>query len=505
MNSIESSERTVVRVAAAGSEADPPEAVKRTDARVVPVGSTGVTALEPLVAVTRGGRTAFHARCSVDRLEGVVAAAEEADDVTAGDPDAVVDHDPDATRLPAVDLPGLSAGRRDVLGACGWRRPTSADDHEAAGGFADHDAADVFDAGADLRGRGWGDACHDDPVGESWATARDADGDAAVVVNAHGSPADALLLASAPLEVLDGATTLADAVGATEVVVYASSDDARAVETAREAVEAHPDPVVPVEVVTGPPEYRAGEPTMALEAIEGNHRLEARLRPPGPERVGLDGRPTLVHTPRTLAHLAVGLRGDDGDEGGDTRLVTVRGDVETPATVELPETASLSAAVDAVDVDGTLKAACVGGRFGGLTADLGVAAGPDALADAGLGTEGVVEVLSEGRCLVEFVGRRTRYAAEENCGRCVPCREGSTQLANLLRDVYDGEYDPEGVAELVGVMERSSICEFGVNAGRPARTATTEFALEFEAHADGQCPAGNCFDAREAPEVTTST
>jgi NADH-quinone oxidoreductase subunit F len=228
---------------------------------------------------------------------------------------------------------------------------------------------------------------------------------------------------------------------------------------------------------------------MALEAIEGNHRLEARLRPPGPERVGLHGRPTLVHTPRTLAHLAVALR--TGDLPG-TRLVSVTGDVDAPATVELPETATLADALDAVDVSGEFKAACVGGRFGGLTADLDVGVEPAALSAADLGSEGVVDVLADDRCVVEFVGRRTRYAADENCGRCVPCREGTTQLAGLLRDVYDGTYAPDDVVELVRVMETSSICAFGVEAGRPARTAIDAFESEFEAHADGHCPAGSC-------------
>jgi NADH-quinone oxidoreductase subunit F len=53
------------------------------------------------------------------------------------------------------------------------------------------------------------------------------------------------------------------------------------------------------------------------------------------------------------------------------------------------------------------------------------------------------------------------------------------------------------MAELVRVMDASSICAFGVRAGRPARTATTEFEAEFEAHADGRCPAGRCLEALE--------
>jgi NADH-quinone oxidoreductase subunit F len=479
----------VVRIGGVDPDGDVPASIDADEGRVVRVGSTGATAVEPLVSMTHDGRTAFYSRCSTERAADLVSRAAADPDGVAADADAVVDHDPSATTLPTPDLPGLGAGVRDVLGACGWRRPTNPTDHEAAGGFESPEPAAVLRVAERLRGRGWGDARHDEPLGDAWEAVRGATEDAAVVVNGHGTPTDALLLASAPFEVLDGATAAARAVDADRIVVYASAADDRAVDAVREAAAAYPTPPAPIDVATGPPERRAAEPTMALEAIEGNHRLEARLRPPGPERVGLHGRPTLVHTPRTLAHLAVALR--TGDLPG-TRLVSVTGDVDAPATVELPETATLADALDAVDVTGEFKAACVGGRFGGLTTDLDVGVEPAALSAADLGSEGVVGVLAADRCVVEFVGRRTRYAADENCGRCVPCREGTTQLAGLLRDVYDGTYAPDDVAELVRVMETSSICAFGVEAGRPARTAIDAFESEFEAHADGHCPAGSC-------------
>lgn len=494
MTAITTRDGPVVRVSDSDPERDLLASVSDSEDTVVRVGSTGVSAVEPLVTVTAAGRTAFHLQCSSERLAEVVSHVDETD-VTAADPDAVVDHDPETTRFPVPDVAGLHAGVRDVLGACGWRRPTDPADHEVAGGFGDIDPDVVVDAGTTLRGRGWGDLCHDSPLAETWDAVRDADGQKAVVVNAHGTDSDALLLSSSPFEVLDGAVAVARTVGADQVVVYASDDDERAVHTVRAAADNYPDLSIPVDVVTGPAEHRAAEPTMAIEAIEGNHRLEARLRPPGPESVGLHGRPTLVHTPRTLAHLAVALR--EG-EPRNTRLITVTGDVARSATVEVPETETLAAAVDAVDLTGEFKAASVGGQFGGLTRELDVPVHPEALTEASLGTEGVVHLLTDDRCVVEFVGRRTQYAAEENCGRCVPCREGTTQLANLLRDVYDGAYDSGGMEELIGVMETSSICAFGVEAGRPARTALAAFESEFEAHADGRCPAGSCPETLEA-------
>jgi NADH-quinone oxidoreductase subunit F len=465
---------------------------------VVRVGPTGIGAIDPLVTVTDDDETALHADCSPAAGESIAADATAGTAAGDGDPDAVVQHAPDASRFPATgsQLPGLETGDRVVLGGCGWRDPVNPADHEAAGGFAEADTDEeaVVAAGRDLLGRGWGDACHDRPVADAWETARDADGAATVVVNAHGDAGDRLLLESAPLEVLEGAEAVARTVGADRIVVYAAETDDLAVDTVREAAEAYPNPPVPVDVATGPAVHRAGEPTMAIEAIEGNDRLEARISPPEPSTVGLFGRPTVVHTARTVAHLAAGLRGDETD----TRVLRVTGDVAAPATVELPAEASLATALEAVTVEGEVKAVCVGGRFGGVTADLDVGVAPERLAAADLGSDGGVTVLSTDRCVLEFVGERTQYAADENCGRCVPCREGTVQLAELLREVYDGAYDPEGIEELVRVMDRSSVCAFGVQAGRPARTAIAEFESEVRAHAEGRCPADSCLATPEA-------
>jgi NADH-quinone oxidoreductase subunit F len=494
MTSIFTGDKPVVRI----SDSDPPqrvfEQVPSIDGTVVEVGSTGVPAIEPLVTVTRAGETAFYTQCSPERVAEIVDSTDDTDNETPIEPDAVVDHDPATTRLPTPELPGFGTGVRTVLGGCGWRRPTNPADHDAAGGFEPSESESVLNIGTALHGRGWGDLCHDEPVAETWQTVREADGNTVVVVNAHGNTADTLLLESSPFEVLDGAAAVARTVDAHSIIVYAAVEDEHAVDTVREAAETYPDLSVPVDVVTGPSEYRAAEPTMALEAIEGNHRLEARLRPPGPEEVGLHGQPTLIHTPRTLGHLAVALR-----EGQlrNTRVMTVAGDVETPTTVELPETDTLADVLDSVDTNGTLKAARVGGRFGGLTSDLDVTIDPEALAAANLGTEGSVYVLADDRCLVEFVGKTARFSSDANCGRCVPCREGTTQLAALLRQIYNGSYTPGKIEELVRVMSTSSICSFGLQAGRPVRTALNEFESEFEAHAEGHCPAGSCLDPLE--------
>lgn len=488
---------TIVRIASSEQQPDLQGTLTDSQMAVVEVGSTGVPAIEPLVAVTESDRTGFYTRCSTETGEAIATALADGGDEALASADAVVEHDPEPGRLPTPPISGLDETARQVLGIAGWLPPSDPEAYDGTVGFDDSSTDRIDEFGATVQGRGWGDWCQDSPLLDAWETARQSDGTTTVVVNAHGTAADTLLLSSAPFTVLDGANAVARSTAADRVVVYCSEADETAVERVAAAAERYPEPAAPFDVVTGPSVYRAAEPTMAIEAIEGNHRLEARLRPPGPDAVGLHGEPTVVHTARTVAHLATAL---DRDDPPNTRLVSVTGDVDEPATVELAETAQLSDALDVVSVDGEFKAASVGGRFGGLTASLDESPDPEALAAAGLGTEGVVEVLSTDRCVVEFVGKRAQFAADTNCGRCVPCREGTTQLAELLRDLYAGRYDADGIEELLRVMESSSICTFGVDAGRPTRSARTEFDAEFRAHADGHCPAGSCQQSLEVSQ-----
>ena len=468
------------------------------DVPVVATGPTGIEAWEPLMLATRNGRTAFLADPEPSTARAAVETLADGDLPT--DPaDAVVEHDPDAAALPVPDDDPLAVGRRAALAPCGWVDPVAPDDLSlAATSEWDADAVDG------LLGRGRGDAVANDSVVDAWETVRETDGKPVVVVNANEANdeprADRTLLAGVPLAVLDGAAAVAEHVGATDLVVYLNEADRALERRVRAAVDAAADalPVSP-QVVAGPDSHRAGAPTAALEALEGADRIEPRLQPPTPAEHGLYGRPTAVHTPRTVAQVRRALLSPDefDSEAADpgTRLVTVTGDVAAPATVELPPTARLDAAREAVETDGAFKTACVGGVLGGFTRDLDLAPTADALRAAGLGTDGVLELLNEERCVVATAGERARFAAEENSGRCVPGREGTTQLVELLREVYDGRVPTDEIDELGRVMARSSNCQTGAHAPRPVRTALAAFEPEFRAHADGRCVAGTCGDS----------
>ncbi|WP_435320680.1 NADH-ubiquinone oxidoreductase-F iron-sulfur binding region domain-containing protein [Haloarchaeobius sp. TZWSO28] len=463
---------------------------------VVATGPTGIEGIEPLVLATLDGRTAVFTAGTGPVVREAVALLDEGTLPVDGS-DFVVDHGETPETLPLPADGPLAVGRRELLGPCGWVDPVAPHDYEFVS--TNQDAGDVLDIG--LLGRGRGDATADAPVAAAWEQAREADGDPVIVVNAHEADnrprADRTLLESTPLAVLDGAVAVARYVDASDLVVYLTEADEHLRTRLHEALDASADDlsIVP-EVVVGPDEYRAGAPTTALEAMEGADRLEPRLQPPPPSEYGLHGRPTVIHTPRTVAQVRRALLEptafdpDAADPG--SRLVTVCGDVAAPATVELPPGGSLETVRDAVEPTAGFGFACVGGVLGGFTRDLSVAPTSQALASASLGTDGVVEFLAEATCVVATAGDRARFAAEENSGRCVPGREGTTQLTDLLRGVYDGRFDPETIRELGRVMRRSANCQIGRQAPRPAITAMDEFGAAFRAHAEGRCPAGSC-------------
>ncbi|AHG01283.1 hypothetical protein HALLA_02575 (plasmid) [Halostagnicola larsenii XH-48] len=500
----------VVRVADTPGSASIRTAASKAagDVPVVAVGQIGVTAVEPLLLATLEGETAFVPRCEPDDARRITEMLADGE-LPRENATRIVEHDPETPTLPTGDDPRFETGERRVLEACGWVDPTSEADYLARGPAL---ASKTDDSGertllelaneTGVRGRGRGDDAADAPIGEYWHTAVEAEGEPVVVVNAneadHRVNLDSLLLRSDPFSVLDPAVAIAAQIGAPNVVVYVNEADEsvqRTATAAAESVAAFDGHDVSVEVVTGPDEYKAGEPTMALESLEGNDRLEARRRPPGPAEYGLYGRPTIVHTPRTFAQLRqlasdrspVGVDADPG-----TRLFDVSGAVDARRVVELPTSATLETVLEAVEPDARMKVACVGGAFGGLTESLDVPANASGLEAAGLGTNGGVELFGDDRCTVALAGRRTTFARRENCGRCVPCREGSVQLTELLRAAYDGQNIVADARELARVMGRSSVCGFGRDAARPVTTALNRFESEFTAHTDGRCPAGEC-------------
>lgn len=474
---------------------------------VAVTGPLGMADLAPLVAATKDSQTAIYENPNSDDVERIVSALENKK-FCEGE-ETIIDHESDQVSFPVPDSSRLGTGERRVLDRCGWVDPESITDYQKGVGFLSQnvDIEKTVETLSEigLLGRGRGDGGTDKDVSVLWESARETTEDSVVIINATESDphsyADRLLQEADPYAIIDAALVVARIVDATEVIIAGNECQERAcrrMKLAADTVTEILDPSPSLQIVAVADEYRLTEETMTIEALEGAERIEARRRPPAPETYGIYGRPTVIHTPRTLAQLRVVLANpgvfDSSNADPGTRVITLIQDGVEPTVVELSTTQTLEAALDATNLDEhpEFKMACVGGQFGGLTRDLEISANAPALAAAGLGTNGTVELLTDSQCAVAFAGQRAKFARNENCGRCVPCREGSKQLVSLLRDIYDGEYDGGMVRELARTIRDSSLCSFGTESARPVLTAMNEFESEFIAHAEGNCPAGEC-------------
>ncbi|MDQ6772707.1 MAG: proton-conducting membrane transporter [Candidatus Dormibacteraeota bacterium] len=312
-----------------------------------------------------------------------------------------------------------------------------------------------------LRGRGGASF----PLGAKWrSVASRAHGAAVVLANgAEGEPLsakDRTLMAARPHLVLDGAFLAAEAVGATEVVLYVGADlgGARSA-MARALAERPPNERARARVVAAPPRYLSGEESAAVHFVNAGVALPTAV-PPRPFERGVAGRRTLVQNVESLAHAALIARfGDDwfrgaGREGAaGTGLVTLAGAVGSPGVYEIelgtPVGELLAIAGSGA---GAPRAVLLGGYFGAWVPGHeapNLRLDADRLKSSGrsLGC-GVALVLPAGASGLEQTAAVMDYLAGQSAAQCGPCFFGLRALADLVGRVAAGGAAPADLERL---------------------------------------------------------
>ncbi len=376
--------------------------------------------------------------------------------------------------------------------------------HEAAHGpRPTHGRADLADllAAAGLRGRG----------GAGFPTAVKLRGVAGqrgprnVLVNgSEGEPMsakDRTLLALAPHLVLDGALAVAAAVDAHTITVTVREDAPRALAAMRHAV-AERGLGATADVVAVPAAYLSGEETALIRFLDGGP-LKPTSSPLRPYQRGLGGRPTLVHNPETLAHVAlIERRGPDWFRELGTAalpgstLVTIAGAVRAPGVFEIACGTPLPEAIaHAGGESEPLRAVLVGGYHGvwlDATDMASVSLDPDSLSRHGgsLGA-GVIVALARSACPVTELASTLQWLAAHSASQCGPCANGLPAIAALLGALREGRADP-AARERLDRWGRSLLgrgaCQLPDGAVRFLISGMRVFAREIATHErEGAC------------------
>ncbi len=518
------------------------------DASLKEVGCFGLCHREPMLDIKKPGRPRVcfdhvDVKKALQIVERYLVNDELPADLAMGyisEPDAAKDSAEYA--LPRLyDQPVLAKQRRTVLRNCGLIDPDSLDEYIARGGYGAFAKAlaagdngqmvldEVLKSG--LRGRGGGGF----PTGRKWQLTRaQTNTPKYLVCNAdEGDPGafmDRSVLEGDPHRVIEGMLLGALAIGASHGYIYCRAEYPLAITRLLHAIDLLEqigllgDNILGsgfsfhLKLKQGAGAFVCGEETALLASIEGKRGMP-RVRPPYPAQSGLWGQPTCINNVETFANIAAII--DSGSEAfaavgtqrsKGTKVFALTGKIKNGGLVEVPMGMTLREVV--FDVGGGIlddrpfKAVQIGGPSGGClpTALLDTPVDYDSLIAAGamMGSGGLV-VMDDLTCMVDLARYFMDFIRNESCGKCIPCREGTTRMLEILERIvrpYRDERPEETIQrfksvimleELASVIRDTSLCGLGQTAPNPVLATLRYFRDEYEAHVfERKCPAGGC-------------
>ncbi len=404
------------------------------------------------------------------------------------------------------DHPFIARQTRLTFARAGKMRPLSREDYAATGGWLGLDKAREMGPAAivetvlqsGLRGRGGAGF----PAGIKWRTVADAEGDQKFIVcNADegdsGTFADRMVMEGDPFMLIEGMAIAGLAVGADKGFVYIRSEYPHAIAKMETAISLCAHLIAPfeIEVRVGAGAYVCGEETSLLNSLEGK-RGEVRAKPPLPAHKGLFGCPTAINNVLTLAavpwilangaqaYAAFGMGRSKG-----TKPIQLAGNIKHGGLFETAFGITLGELVN--DIGGgtasgrPVRAVQVGGPLGAYhpPADFHLPFDYEAFTEAnGLIGHGGIVVFDESVDMAKQARFALEFCAIESCGKCTPCRLGSTRGVETLDRIIAGENVEANlalIADLSETMKFGSLCALGGFTPYPVMSAITHFSEDF--------------------------
>lgn len=331
-------------------------------------------------------------------------------------------------------------------------------------------------------------------TGLKWELARRAEGEEKFIVcNADegemGTFKDRFILQKDPFTLIEAIAIAGYAIGAKKAYIYLRAEYGYLRERLTGAIEAAAGRGFPgemaIEVVMGAGAYICGEETALMSSIEGR-RGEARYKPPFPPQSGLWGTPTIINNVETLMNIppiiqngaewfrAIGTSASKG-----TKVFSVSGDVARPGVYELELGSSLSELLKLAGAE-DIKMVQVGGAAGRMI--------PASEIDIPLSFEsvlgsGAVMVYNKTRDVIDIVHRTMKFFAEESCGKCTPCREGTEVMVEIMERLSRGEGSTDDITvleDLSTTMTLASLCGLGQAAPLVVQDTLRHFRGDYE-------------------------
>ncbi|TVR70974.1 MAG: NADH-quinone oxidoreductase subunit F [Marinilabiliales bacterium] len=516
-------------------------------ADVVETGSAGYSSMEPVVEVQMPGKTRVAFRnvtagklSSV--LDGIFNSIIPEEHVLGQHRDRALEIWKD---VPFIDeLPFFSLQKRNLLRNWGRISPLSIEEYIATGGYRSYvktvrsytheEVCDIVEKSG-LQGRGGGGFL----TGKKWKVAHSVFADQRYLLcNADesdpGGYANRAMIESDPHRLLEGVLIAAYAIGTSRALIYIRNDYRIAIERLEHAIsQAREFGLIghnvygsgfniEITVRKGPGAFVCGEETAMISSLEGKRGMP-RPKPPYPAVSGLFGKPTVVNNVETLSNIpAIFENGPDwfmsiGNESArGTKILVLSGIIVNQGIIEVPLGTPVKDIIygtgEGIPDNKTFKAVQIGGPSGGFLTSENIDTPYDfsSLASEGvyMGSGGMV-VLDESCCIIDTVKYFMDFIQKESCGKCIPCREGTSRMLEVYENITRRPVDANGhttlerfkgvmqLESLAGVISDTSLCGLGQKAPNTVTSSLRHFRSDYEEHIfDRECSAGVCKELR---------
>ena len=431
------------------------------------------------------------------------------------------------------DIPFYKKQTRIVLDECGQIDADSIDEYIALGGYSGLEKA-LFDMTDEeicneieesgLRGRGGGGY----PAGKKWHQVRkQVEKIRYVVCNGdEGDPGafmDRSIMEGNPHRMLEGMLIAGIATAAHEGYIYVRAEYPLAVERLQNAITKArelgfigknilgSDFSFDIHINQGAGAFVCGEGSALTASIEGERGMP-RVKPPRTVEAGLFAKPTVLNNVETYANIPIIItkgkewyRSIGTETSPGTKAFAITGNVKNTGLIEVPMGTTLREVVfdigGGIKGDKKFKAVQIGGPSGGCltlgAGQLDLKLDFDSLKKVGamIGSGGLV-VMDENTCMVEVARFFMNFTQNESCGKCVPCREGTKRMLEILERIVHGNGTLEDIdllEEIATTVSKTALCGLGKTAANPVLSTLKYFRDEYIAHVvDKKCPAGAC-------------